>query len=813
MTFSRRAVAHPSSFVPSLIAQATALTLATLALQAHAQQAAAPRASASASADDGAPRAKDDVIRLGTITVTGSGDRLGAGQIINEDTVKARSTVTRASMEKDRATGNLYQAISLLPGVNTFNHDGTGLFGGGITMRGFNSDQIGMTINGVPVNDSGNYAAFPQQYLDQENVCTNTVAQGSSDQETPHIGASGGSISLSSCDASPTQRIRFGQTLGGRSLSRTYARFDTGRMFDNKLASFISYTHSQANKWKGQGQAKRDHVDVGFNLDLSPGNRVLGSIVYNKAVNNNIQSISLAQLNQFGYNYDFSETFSGRLTPVNGTAQTEAGPNPAFYKLAVNPFENAIASLSGSFKLNENLLLKVQPYFWYGYGTGGVQQQTLNETNGFLNRTLGTLTGSKDINGDGDTRDRIIVARSNVTQTQRPGITTEVNWLAGEHSIKVGLWVERAKHTQTGPAVPVDAAGNAATIWLDDGRITRADGSLYQNRDWTTLSKASAFYVTDNFNFANDRGLISAGVRFPRIERDFTNRPSEANNSQVGYNLVRSWSDTLPQFGVRYKLDRQSQVFANVGKNFRAPTNLALSPGNNVSVVGGVASVRVPVLAETSVNTDIGYRYQGAFSFSASAFFIDFKNRQARALDPNTNLFSDTNVGKVANRGIEAELGTRPWKGFTGYASVTSQSSEMKSNLPVSATLALPTAGKEFPLTPRRMFALSVQYANGPFYARLKAKETGRQFATLVNDEEVPAYAVLDLDGGYNLGSLLGKNTQLRFNVSNLFNKQYRNPSSNGVLNARAIGTQGAATVFYFLGAPRLVSTTLSTDF
>jgi iron complex outermembrane receptor protein len=109
-----------------------------------------------------APRAKDDNVRIGTVVITGKGDRLGAGRILNEDATKSRSTITRAATEKDRATGNAFQALALLPGVNTFNYDATGLFGGGLTVRGFGADQMGFTINGVPVNDSGNFAIYPQ---------------------------------------------------------------------------------------------------------------------------------------------------------------------------------------------------------------------------------------------------------------------------------------------------------------------------------------------------------------------------------------------------------------------------------------------------------------------------------------------------------------------------------------------------------------------------------------------------------------------------------------------------------------------------
>ena len=169
---------------------------------------------------DVAPAPKNDDVRLGTVVIVGTGDRLGAGQMLNEDSFKGRSTVTKSATEKDLPTGNFYQAMSLLPGVNTFSHDATGLFGGGMTMRGFNSDQLGLTINGAPVNDSGNFAVYPMEYTDQENLCLQSVAQGNPDVESPHVGATGGSVSLISCDPEDKKRVRVSQTLGGLHLRR-----------------------------------------------------------------------------------------------------------------------------------------------------------------------------------------------------------------------------------------------------------------------------------------------------------------------------------------------------------------------------------------------------------------------------------------------------------------------------------------------------------------------------------------------------------------------------------------------------------------
>ena len=90
------------------VARAVALAVASAAVTGALAQ-------ATPAVEEAAPRAKEDAVRLGTITIIGQGNKLGAGQILNEDAVKARSTVTKDATEKDRSTGNPYQALSLLP--------------------------------------------------------------------------------------------------------------------------------------------------------------------------------------------------------------------------------------------------------------------------------------------------------------------------------------------------------------------------------------------------------------------------------------------------------------------------------------------------------------------------------------------------------------------------------------------------------------------------------------------------------------------------------------------------------------------------
>jgi iron complex outermembrane receptor protein len=756
----------------------------------------------------------NQIISATQITITGK--KVGMGLMVQENAPKARSTITAEELAKQRPTGNAYEALELMPAVNSYNYDATGLFGGGLTLRGFNSDQIGATINGVPVNDSGNFAVFPQEFVDQENTCTQFVTQGSTDVDSPQIGATGGNFGITTCDPSKTKRIRAAQTIGQLNLTKTYVRYDTGLLDNSATRFFISASHAQADKWKGKGGADRNHVDMGFRTDFDKFDSISGTILYNRAINQNISSYSLADLAKNGYYYDYSQTFVGHAAPTPGKAgsDTNSASADSFYQLTKNPFQNVIASVTGKFRLGENTDVKIIPYFWYGFGTGGTQQR-LQAENAFLNKATGKNTAAVDLNGDGDTLDKVIVANSSVTLTHRPGITASISHTIGDHQLLAGFWYERAKHQQFGPMVSVDAAGNSADVWLKEGRIMRPDGTPFESRDWTTISTAHQFFLQDTVSLLNDKLSINVGVRAPTMKRDFTNKANEGSNSGVDYTISRTYTETLPQLGARYQIDNDNQVFFSLAKNMKAPPNFVYATTNNVVLVNGVPTMPVDVKAETSANMDLGYRLQSdKLTAQATFYTVDFRDRQATAYDPVANISSVTSIGKVKTSGVELELGNTPVNGFSFYGSLGYANSEIKNDLIVSKTATLPTAGKQMTLTPEWKAGLSAMYETGSMYARVKVKYTGQQWATMTNDELVPSYTLVGLDLGYQFPNMswVTKPT-LRFNISNLTNQKYRNPSSFNVTNAAAYGTATAKTVFYYMGAPRFASVTLSGDF
>lgn len=127
---------------------------------------------------------------VGVIGVQGKATA-GGGYMVHEDSIKGRSTVTKEALDKQTATGNAIDKLKYTPGLNISSEDATGLGSFRFTMRGLNSDQAGMSIDGMPINDSGNYALYANLLGDPENIEQIFVTQGSSEADGPHIGSSG----------------------------------------------------------------------------------------------------------------------------------------------------------------------------------------------------------------------------------------------------------------------------------------------------------------------------------------------------------------------------------------------------------------------------------------------------------------------------------------------------------------------------------------------------------------------------------------------------------------------------------------------
>lgn len=748
------------------------------------------------------PGLADEAVVLDKLVVEGAAVP-GNGLITPQNSARATSVIARPAIEQKNSQNNIYQAMDMVPGVNTYSNDATGLFGGNIRMRGFNSDQIGMSIDGAPINDAGNFAVFPSELVDLENLEQIEVIQGGNNTDTPMTGATGGFIGMRTSNPTDRARFRVQQSYGAFNAYKTFLRADTGYLGDKRFKAFLSVSKAEADKFKGYGSADREHLDFKGVLNLSPGNSITGGFLYNELFNNNFLFLTKQQIQTLGRDADYGMVPPQHLPGVNGVADVERAPSDNYYNLSLNPFRNYLATLQGRFELMPNLKLDIDPYYNYGYGTGGNELRTLSEGT--------TSIKAGDINGDGDTLDTVLVYSGFLTETQRPGVTARLHSQVANHKLMAGYWFDYSYHRRTMPAVRFDAAGNAADPWLEDSSqfILRQDGSVYQNRNMLTKTTSQSFFAQDDISFLNNDLLLSLGFRYTTVQRDFANYNTETFRGD--YNEKASYARPLPNVGIRYQLDEQQQIFASRAENFKVPPD---------SVFYGLGNTNpqraVNVKEEVSTNWELGYRYyQNELSLTATLFYIDYRDRIASSFDPNNLTTTNFNVGDSTTKGVELESAWRFLPEWSLYGSFSYTDNRIEQNLQTGSNSFENTAGKTFPDVPKFLAGAALQYRNGPWSANLSAKYTGHRYATLVNDESLSGYTLVSFDSSYRLPSTgWFRDPMVKFNVYNLLDEDYLslNALSGNSFTTRALGAGGRAPSYY-VGAPRSFSVTLSTDF
>jgi iron complex outermembrane receptor protein len=807
----------PRAFAQLLLAS-TAMTAVALA-----QIALAPVALAQAATDQPAAQTvrtglgDSQPTDVGKVRATGTradgtrGTDAGGGLMVEEDAPKSRSTVTRDFIDKQSPTSNPYQLLRMFPGVQQSSTDPFGLNGGNIVIRGLNSDQVGLTIEGAPVNDSGNYALFPQEYIDAENLEQVVLTHGSSDLDSPHIGAVGGTMNLYLRDPLKEAGGFASLSAGSYHQARVFARADTGLIMGTKVRAFLSFSHNEVGHWRGPGFDTRDNLEGKVVGEFGDGNRVSFAFLYNDATNNFYRNPTLAQFQQFGaFGFNYNRT------------QTSATDNN-YYKIQVNPFRNLILSAPSSFNLGSNVTLDVTPYFWYGYGNGG--GATALATGGFFDGVTDiTKTANKVVLTPGGRT--VLYYSPSITQTYRPGVISKVTYNWDNQKIVGGYWFEWANHRQTGPFSPVDAGGNPVNVWGDRSTLALPNGQTLQKRDQLTVTKTNVLFLGDTISLMNDHLFFDVGLKQAFVTRDGTNYiPGTTRN------LSLTDTNTLPTAAVRYKLNDQNTVFASVATGFRTPQNFTLFDAYSIASGAKTTAANSSQKSETSFTAEIGHRYQGGlFDTAVSGFFQHFSNRLVSTTvfdSSNSQISSNLNVGGQNAFGIDAEIGLRPIANFRPYVSAELMTSRILDNYAVGTGTgasavadALPTVGKQAPRTPQVQFAVGIDYDDGALFGNLDGKFVGRQFSTFTNDQAIPAYFTADATIGYHLpdtGVLKAPKVQL--NVFNLFDSNYLSGVSSVQTNAAATkGVKGSTipaggTPAYYVGSRIAFIVSLSSAF
>jgi iron complex outermembrane recepter protein len=204
------------------------------------------------------------------IVVTGS--RTINESVIIPDVPKSRVTVGRDMISRQRPGQTVNDIINMVPGVSFQNNDATGAAGGTFTIRGFDSSRISQTLDGIPLNDTGNYAIYSNQQQDPETLESINVNLGTTDVDSPTASAVGGTVNIRT--RVPSEQ--FGAMLSGtygdyvanggnmhRPIFRMFGMIDTGDIAHTGVRAFFSASDTEANQpFNNYGKLKKQQYNA-----------------------------------------------------------------------------------------------------------------------------------------------------------------------------------------------------------------------------------------------------------------------------------------------------------------------------------------------------------------------------------------------------------------------------------------------------------------------------------------------------------------------------------------------------------------------
>ncbi len=648
-----------------------------------------------ASAQSSGTVATEGAAELDTVVVTGSRTPAITG-IIAQTVPKTRSSIGQEFISTQTSGQTILQSLNLVPGLNFVNADPYGNSGGNIRLRGFDGNRVSLTFDGMPLNDTGNYAVYTNQQLDAELISRASVNQGTTDVDSPTASATGGTIAFLSARPLEEAGLQINSSIGENNYLRGFVRADTGAFGPWGTTAYGAFSYTNYNKFRGPGELEKTQVNGKVYQDLGgDGNFVSLAGHFNR--NRNAAFFNNYTLALFNAGTEPLENDIACFRPagVDGTVQNEntqstriqsdgsvaTGNCGSAISLRQNPSDTGNIRGQFSYALTPNLRFTFDPSYQYVLATGGTMFSLLSERddrldqNGTNNATVTTpaqcaaaavnRTG-RDLNGDGDTCDNVHVYAPSVTNTNRYGISSSLIWdLNDDHRIRAAYSLDYGRHRQTGEGSfltqdvqPVDPF---STFNEPDSAVTGRDGSIYRFRDRFSIAELQQFAVEYIGDFFDDSLTLNIGVRAPQFTRQLnqycfsqngtsnvrctTETPaSTLANGNVTfastgstqfippYSAELTFEDVLPNVGAVYRFGEGHSVYASYAEGLSVPRT-----DNLYQPVRNVTDNSIDfstVQPETTKAYDLGYRFRDArLIVQAALWYIEFENRIVNSLD------------------------------------------------------------------------------------------------------------------------------------------------------------------------------------
>lgn len=741
----------------SLLLASSALLAAVPALAAET-----PLPPADAAGDAAADGGSDN-----QIVVFGAGQTRQVQRLSTEDlTILASGTSPLKAIEK-------------VPGVNFQSADPFGNYEWStrVTIRGFNQNQIGFTLDGIPLGDmtyGNNNGLHVSRAISPENIGLTEVSQGSGSITTQSTNNLGGTLEFFSVDPKDVLGVDASATYGSSNTVRGFARIGVGTA--DGARGFVSAHYQNADKWKGDGEQRTFMINAKGVLPL--GDVLLdGYFSYSNRAEQDYQDLSLEMINRLGYDWDnFGPSGYALAIKVADIAANrgDSGTTPLnpsagkVYPAPIKTVDDAYYDASGLRKdtigavgltapLGDMFTLKLKTYYHKNEGQGTWGTPYVNSPTGVP-----------------------MAVRTTEYDLVRKGVFGSVAGEIGVNRITVGGWYENNDFDQARRFYAYESRSNPGR-----DHLKFMTNPFFTQWDIAFNTKTFQYYVQDELSFGDTR--VNLGWKGFKVD-------NEANGIVTGGRTVgklktEDWFQ--PHVGINQKLGAGMEAFAGFTQVTRAFVS-STTAGPFSSTQAGFDAIKPTLKPEQSDTYEVGLRYgSGMFRGSLAGYYVNFRNRLL-TIPTSVGIVGAANalqnVGGVRAMGIEASGEVRFGNGFSAYVSYAYNDNTYRDNVVITAngtTTIIPTAGKDVVDSPKHLLNGEIAYTSDSLFGRIGVNYMSKRYFTYLNDQSVPGRALVDATLGYKFDIGMRKPIELQLNATNLFDLKYVSTiGSNGFGNS-----------------------------
>jgi iron complex outermembrane recepter protein len=700
--------------------------------------------SAPAIAQNVAP-ADEDVSGGDEIIVFGQGQTRQVQEINSEDiTILAPGTSPLKAIEK-------------LPSVNFQSADpfGTYEWSSRVTIRGFNQNQLGYTLDGIPLGDSSygnNNGLHIGRAISPENIGVTRVSQGSGSIGTQATNNLGGTLEFFSFDPTDGFGVDGNFTYGSENTVRGFARVNFGEV--DGIRGFVSGTYHNADKWKGGGVQRNWMINAKAIIPVGQA-EFDAYFSYSDRAEQDYQDLSLEMIRRLGYDHD--NYFPDYATAIRAAQNIFVAPinnrDDSYYD-ASGLRKDTLASYGLTAPLDEGVTFKIKAYYHDNTGQGTWGTPYVASPNGV---PMSVRTTEYDI--------------------QRGGVFGSLLAEVGDHEISVGGWYEHNDFTQ---ARRFYAYESLTTPGRDHTKFQRNPFFTQWLFDFNT--DTLQYYVQDKISLGDL--TINLGWKGFQVN----NEANPIIQGALARGKIKSQDWFQPHAGAAYKLGDNAEIFGGFTQATRAFVSSATSGPFSTTQVGfDELSVR-GLKPEESDTYELGARYNSpTFNGVLGVYLVNFRNRllgvpTGPGIVGNPSILQ--NVGGVRSLGFEAAGDVRLGGGLTLFASYSYNDATYRDDV-ITPTATIPIRGKTVVDTPKHLLKGEIGYDSDSFFGRIGANYMSRRFFTYTNDQSVGARVLVDATLGYRFDMGMRKPIEIQLNATNLFDKKYVSTiGSNGFGNS-----------------------------